>query len=259
MTTIRRHRFMRFAAALLGLVMLAAGSVSAGQISAGPAAQQLTVVELFSAQGCPLCPPAEAFLGELAQRADLLPLAFHVDYWDYLGWSDRFADAGFARRQQRYSDRIGLPYVYTPQIIVDGTLQASGSRRDAVDAGIATARTDVAGKVAVTLTRLSPTQLRIEIAATPLGENADIVLVGFDAMHSTDIAAGENRGATLVNYNVVRDIKAIASWTGDAIDMTVPLATEHGSTDFCAVLVQQAGQGRILGAARIDMRAASGG
>jgi hypothetical protein len=65
------------------------------------AGERLTVVELFSAQGCPLCPPAEAYLGELAERYDLLPLAFHVDYWDYLGWKDRFAEPGFARRQQR--------------------------------------------------------------------------------------------------------------------------------------------------------------
>jgi hypothetical protein len=261
MLMIGRRRFAVIGGVLLGLALLAAGPVSSGSVSAGqlsaapaPAAQQLTVVELYSAQGCPLCPPAEAFLGELSQHADLLPLAFHVDYWDYLGWPDRFADPGFSRRQQRYSDRLGLPYVYTPQIIIDGTLQASGSRRDAVDAEIDAARADAAGKVAVTLTRLSPTQLRIEIAAMALGENADIVLVGFDAMHSTVIGAGENRGATLVNYNVVRDIKAIASWTGEAFDLTVPLATEHGSTDFCAVLVQQVGQGRILGAARVDMR-----
>ena len=260
MAMITRRLFLRFGAALCGLVLLAATSAVAepqgpGQIAAIPAEpQRLTVVELYSAQGCPLCPPAEMFLGELSKRDDLLPLAFHVDYWDYLGWPDRFADAGNARRQQRYADRLGLPYVYTPQMIIDGRQQASGSRRDAVDAGIVAARAEADSRVAVTLRRLSPMQLQIDIVAMPLAEPADIVLVGYDAKHRTEIAAGENRGITLDNYNVVREFKTIASWNGDRFQLTVPLSSDHDASEFCAVLVQQADQGRILGAARLDMR-----
>lgn len=233
-------------AALLGLVLLTASGAGAGQ--------RLTVVELFSAQGCPLCPPAEAYLGTLAQRDDVLPLAFHVDYWDHLGWVDRFASPAFVRRQQRYSDRLGLPYVYTPQIVVDGARQASGGRPQAVDAAIAAAREETQD-VAIALTRLSATSLRIEIPATArLANGADIMLIGFDTMHRTVIEAGENRGTTLVNYHVVRDVKSIATWHGERFSLTVPLMPDAGVTDFCAVLVQEAGQGRIIGAARIDMR-----
>ena len=242
----RIWRRLRATVAALGLVMLA---------SAAAAADRLTVVELYSAQGCPLCPPAETYLGELVQRADILPLAFHVDYWDYLGWPDRFAAPAYSRRQQRYSDRLGLPYVYTPQIVIDGYRQAAGGRRDEVEAQIALAAGDAAAAVEVRLTRLSATRLRIEVPAMPAREDAaDVVLIGFDAMHQTDIGKGENRGMHLVNYHVVRDIKSIASWAGDGLDLIVPLSTDHGATDFCAVLVQEAGQGRIIGAARIDMR-----
>lgn len=239
-----------FAGALLGLAMLVSVPAAAGE--------RLTVVELYSAQGCPLCPPAEAYFGELAQRSDLLPLAFHVDYWDYLGWNDRFADAAFSRRQQRYSDRLGLPYVYTPQIIVDGYRQASGSRPDAVEVEIAMASEDRTRTVDISLTRLSTTQLRIEMPATPLGKDVDIVLIGFDAMHRTRIGKGENTGTMLANYHVVRDVRTIANWTGDRFDLTVPLTSRHGETDYCAIIVQEADQGRIIGAARVDMREPGG-
>ncbi len=237
------------AAAFAGLLLaLALWPVSA---IAGP---RLTVVELYTSQGCPLCPPAEVYLGELAQRGDLLPLAFHVDYWDHLGWSDRFAEPAFSRRQQRYSDQLGLPYVYTPQIVVDGHLQVSGSHLDEVEAEIESVHADE-GAVEVTLTRLSPVRLRIQIPAAALEEGgADVILVGFDERHETEIVGGENSGMTQVNHHVVRAAKSIASWNGDRFDLTVPLDADHDGTDYCAVLVQRHGQGRIIGAAKIDMR-----
>ena len=221
-----------------------------------------TVVELFSAQGCPLCPPAEQYFGELVERGDVLPLAFHVDYWDHLGWPDPFARPAYSRRQQHYSDRLGLPYVYTPQIVVDGRFDASGRRPNQVDADIAKAAEAAGDSVDVTLMRLSPTQLRIELPATVLTEGpAEIVLVGFDRRHETVISRGKNSGMTLVNYHVVRHVRALASWSGSAFDLTVPLESgdSSGGTDYCAVLVQQPGQGRIIGVGVIDMRAAAAG
>jgi hypothetical protein len=246
-----RDRRIRAAAAgvLLGLAALWPAT--------GQAGQRLTVVELFTSQGCPLCPPAEEYLGTLTRRADILPLAFHVDYWDYLGWRDRFAEPAFSRRQQRYSERLGLPYVYTPQIVVDGHLQASGGRPDDVEAEIATASADTAGRVEVTLTRLSSTRLRIALPASVLqGGAADIVLVAFDERHTTRVEGGENDGKTLVNHHVVRDVRSIAAWTGERFELTVPLDDDHGAPDFCAVLVQLSGQGHVIGAASIDMRVA---
>ena len=95
-------------------------------------AQGPTVVELFTSQGCSSCPPADAFLGDLAKRQDVLALAFHVDYWDYIGWKDPYADPGHTSRQRDYSSKLGLRYVFTPQMVVQGASSATGSDRTSV-------------------------------------------------------------------------------------------------------------------------------
>src|SRR5271165_7339833 len=84
------------------------------------ASSRPAVVELFTSEGCSSCPPAEAYVGELAQRADVLALTFHVDYWDDLGWRDRFALPEAVRRQRNYARRLRLSSIYTPQVVLDG-------------------------------------------------------------------------------------------------------------------------------------------
>jgi hypothetical protein len=91
------------------------------------------VVELFTSQGCSSCPPADEYLGELAHRRDVIALAFHVDYWDYIGWKDPFASPDFTRRQRAYAGALGLRGLYTPQMIVDGRADAVGSDRARVE------------------------------------------------------------------------------------------------------------------------------
>ena len=98
--------------------------------TAGQAQQAPTVVELFTSQGCSSCPPADAFLTDLAhQRHDVLPLAFHVTYWDYLGWKDPYSLAAATARQREYARHLGDDGVYTPQMVVDGTTGFVGSDR----------------------------------------------------------------------------------------------------------------------------------
>ena len=91
------------------------------------------LVELFTSQGCNSCPPADAYLGDLAKRRDVVALAFHVDYWDYIGWKDTFADAAWTRRQREYSRSLRTTQIYTPQMVVDGGQHAVGSDRRAVE------------------------------------------------------------------------------------------------------------------------------
>jgi len=228
-------------------------------IAAPPAhaGERLTVVELFTSQGCPLCPAADAFLGELTQRSDVLALGFHVDYWDYLGWPDPFAKPTFTRRQKKYLDKFGLPYVFTPQIVVDGDLHASGGDQDVVLRNIDAARDNERGRIEIGLTRLGTDQMRIRIPMTePVyrGE-AEVLLVRYDPRKETAVSRGENAGKTLVNYNVVRLVRPIANWTGAPVDMVERLAElDSPGGDICAVLVQEHPQGRILGAAVLDMR-----
>lgn len=238
--------------------LLVAAGLLLATVAPGQAGERLTVIELFTSQGCPLCPAADAFLGELSRRDDVLALSFHVGYWDYIGWPDPFAQQGHTKRQEKYLDRFGLPYVFTPQAVIDGRFQASGNRQADILQKVAEAGDDESDRIDVELSRLSDNQVRIRIPmedAVYRGE-AEIILLRFDEKKETVVTAGENAGKTLVNYNVVRLMRPIADWNGEAVDMVQRLAElDSPGGDFCAVIIQERAQGRILGAAVVDMRA----
>jgi len=242
---------------MLRALVLLAGLSLAALSSPASAGERLTVVELFTSQGCPLCPSADTFLGELTKRGDVLGLSFHVGYWDYIGWPDPFSKPAYTKRQEKYLDRFGLPYVFTPQVVIDGRMHASGNRQDDIVHAIATAGKVDRGRIDVELTRISAKQIRIHIPepeAVYRGE-AEIFLVRFDEKRQTVVTHGENSGKTLVNYNVVRVIRPIGDWNGKEVDIVQRLVELDGpGGDFCAVLVQERRQGRILGAAFVDMR-----
>ena len=209
------------------------------------------VLELFTSQGCSSCPSADAYLGELAAtRDDVVALSFHVDYWNYIGWEDRFATEETTARQRDYGRALGIAYVYTPQLVIDGASHVVGSRKHDVKNAIAVSKAAKARRVPVALTSNAPDRLTVEI-----GEDdgyygaATVWLVSVDREHTTAVDAGENRGRTLVNYNVVRDYRSIGRWTGSAKTLEVGPDILSGIGDGCAVLVQgNHGKGRIMGA-----------
>ena len=236
-------------AAAVAAVALALSGAAAH--AAGP-----TVVELFTSQSCYSCPPAEALLGELSGRADVVALELHVDYWNDLvygsagRWEDPFSDPAFTDRQRRYAARIPGGQVYTPQIVVDGTAQAVGSRRARVLRLIETAR--AAAKPARVAVRPAPAGgLAVTVeprAGGRVAAAAEILLARYDRRHVTVVEAGENKGKTLANHHVVRELRHLGQWRGEAVE--VPLADLHlDPGQGCAVFVQDAGQGAILGAA----------
>lgn len=255
---VSRRRACRHVVAALAFVALLAPGL--GLATSAHADQRLTVVELYTSQGCPACPAADALLAELADRPGILALSFHVDYWDYIGWADPFANEVYSERQQRYLEQLKLPYVYTPQMVVDGKLHASGNRPQQVMANIENAHDFDQGRVAVAITRISDDQVRVQI---PAGDAlyrgaADIMLVRFDEKHVTEVTRGENLGKTLTNRNVVRLLRPVADWNGEAVDMVMRLQDIGGvEPAFCAIFVQERGQGRILGASVVDMRPGS--
>ena len=209
------------------------------------------VLELFTSQGCSSCPSADAFLGELADtRDDVVALSFHVDYWNYLGWEDRFATAETTARQRTYAKELGIAYVYTPQLVIDGVRHVTGSDRDAVTSGIGKAKAREARRVPVDLESSAPGQLRVRIGNDEsYWGAATILLVAVDRRHTTPVDAGENHGRMLVNYNVVRDFRPIGTWSGKAMTLELDPPTPRGRGEGSAVLVQEkGGRGRILGA-----------
>jgi hypothetical protein len=225
-----------FALALLTTIGL--GGAAAAQT-------QPIVVELFTSQSCSSCPPADALLAELARggREDLLPLSFHVTYWDRLGWRDRFSLAEATNRQRRYAETVvanayGRGTLYTPQIVVQGRHDAVGSNRNAVRAAIAQAA--AAPRLPIRLAWRGES-LALSIPAAP--GSATIWLIGFDREHVTAIAGGENRGRTLRYSNVVRSLRQAGSWEGQALDLVI--APPPGER---AAVLLQAPSGWILGA-----------
>jgi hypothetical protein len=229
------------------IVAAAAAAALAGPAQAG---QSKVVVELLTSQGCSSCPPADAFLVELAKRDDVIALSFHVDYWNYIGWQDPFSFKGATRRQHAYRAGMGLRYVYTPQMVIGGALEHVGSGRAAVLNKIDALR--AAPRIDVTAKHAGDHALSVSFGAGRAGA-ADVWLVSYDGLHTTEIRRGENEGVTLKNAHVVRSMRRIGSWSGKAETMTVTLKDgEMAGRTGCAVIVQKPGGGQIIGAASLS-------
>jgi hypothetical protein len=223
-------------AVLIGLALATALTATAR------AQESPVVVELFTSQGCSSCPPADAFLTDLArQRRDVLPLAFHVTYWDHSGWKDPYSLDVATARQREYARHLNEDGVYTPQMVVDGTTGFVGSSRSQ---GLAAIDGATHKPVPVSLAR-DGQDLLIKVGAGT--GQARVLLVGFDPAHETQIGRGENSGRKLLESNIVRSLTPIAAWTGAA----VALHQAPPAGEAFAVLLQ-AEDGRIIGAARLN-------
>ena len=216
------------------------------------AAEDPVVVELFTSQGCNSCPPADVYLGKLAKRKRIIALSFHVDYWDYLGWKDRFALPGSTKRQRAYARQFKRGYVYTPQMVIDGQAEIIGSRIGEIDRAIAraSARKD---KIAVRLVKGADGKLTAMLPARADGakaEPATVWMVLIDRKHTTRIKRGENGGKQLTYTHVVRTLRKVGAWAGEKTALELPVDdTLPGRRDACVVIVQSDKTGRILGAA----------
>src|SRR5271170_6959579 len=177
---------------------------------AGHATERPVVVELFTSQGCSSCPPANAYLNELSKgRRDVLALAFHVTYWDRLGWKDPFSMAAATERQDRYGHRFG-DGSYTPEIVVDGAAGLVGSHRHDVGSAIEKAKQESRTAAPVSVTKDGGDRVSIQVGpGTGAGK---VLLMGFDHDHTTAIGRGENGGRTLQEANIVRSIRSVGQW-----------------------------------------------
>lgn len=254
-TAMKRLFLLSLVGVGLAAVLLLAPGSRAPLIAGSP--EQPVLVELFTSQGCSSCPPAEAYLGELAQRDDLVVLSMHVNYWDYIGWKDPFASDDTTNRQRAYGLRIGQGRVYTPQMVMNGVFDAVGSRRGLVNQAISKARTG--SQIAVALTMESAGGLLISLPATAYDGDAAIWLARYDDEHITEVQRGENSGRTLRNVNVVRELRQIGTWSGQPLDIRLAadaLITADGKgNDGCVIIVQDNKFGRVLGVARMALAA----
>ncbi len=204
--------------------------------AAGPSP---TVLELFTSQGCSSCPPADALLGKLAQRPDTITLAWHVDYWNYLGWKDPYADKRWTERQRDYARHL-RGEVYTPAMVVNGATMLVGSDGYGVTQAIASA----APLTAEVGLRRTASGLEAQLLRVPAGATAQLVI--YDPENATAVRAGENAGRHLKEYRIVREIRDVAL-------SAEPVALAAiGPTQGAALLLRDASW-RLIGAA--DLKA----
>ncbi len=172
----------------------------------------VVVLELFTSEGCSSCPPADNLLGQLASLdAAVIPLSFHVDYWNRLGWKDPFSSAEFSDRQRVYGQLFKNDGVYTPQLVVNGEYEMVGSDRRKAEAAIKKALKENSS-IQLTVENLIRDGSKIKITSHAEGElNKQTLEVALIQKSATmDIKAGENRGAKLSHTNVVRNFKSQA-------------------------------------------------
>jgi hypothetical protein len=235
--------------------LIGAAAVAAGlsqPASARPTGEGPWAVELFTSQGCSSCPPADALLGRLSMRPDIVALAFHVDYWDYIGWKDPFASRETTERQRAYARVLKQRYVYTPEMVVDGIGHDTGRDRAPIEALLTKAQARSPRRATPTLSRSIGGPLTIKLDSFPLeGGLADVTLAIYDRRHTTPVKSGENQGRMIENFNVVRQLERVDRWDGAAKVWTIA-GDRIGPTQGVAVLVQQADHGPMIGCNKLE-------
>jgi hypothetical protein len=219
----------------LVMAVLAASLAPTARAATPPA-----VLELFTSQGCSSCPPADALLGQLAREAGIIALAWHVDYWNGLGWRDPYASPAATERQRRYA-KVLRDEVYTPALVVNGARMVVGSDDRAVQSAIGA----VGGFAMTVVLRRDAEAWVAEIGAA--GQPVGALLASYDPQRSTEIGAGENGGRRLTEYRIVREVTSLGTWDGTPRRLTLPSV----APGLGVVLLVQSADLKMLGAAEL--------
>jgi hypothetical protein len=225
---------VRFCLAYTVIIVVCTASQSSAQT------EPRAVIELFTSQGCSSCPPADKLLGELAADPSLVTISVPIDYWDYLGWKDTLADHRNTARQKGYAHARGDGQVYTPQVVVNGSLHVLGSDKAAIERAIALSRKNGAMTSPPVTLAMADGRINVSIADTAGGHpGAEVWLCGLAKAVTIAIGRGENKGRTITYHNVVRRWLKLGDWVGKANSWSVPIQSIKGDgIDEAAILVQ---------------------
>jgi len=217
------------------LISLVAGMALAGPLLAQEAPKG--VVELFTSQGCSSCPPADAAFRKLVERGDVIALAYHVDYWNYLGWADTLSSKENTERQYGYARTMGRGNVYTPQVIVNGRDHVAGADLGGITGRIDGYLTEGKGLTVPVAAKVNGDELEIKIGAGP--GKANVVMVYFNKEKTIDVEKGENSGKKIAYLNSVADIETVGMWDGKETSLTLPAnVLQKPDLEGCAILLQ---------------------
>ncbi len=207
------------------------------------------VVELFTSQGCSSCPPADRIMHDLAKRDDVIGLALHVDYWDYIGWKDEYAHPDHTARQRAYAREGGRTMIYTPQMVINGQQDVVGAKAGELSRLI-DAHLTAAPEAEVSAKRIG-NEVTVDVTPVelPEGETYEIRVVQYSPMRHASIRRGELAGHDLDYANVVENWQIAGQWDGVAPQVfTASLSSELPTV----VLIQRAGYGPIVAATRVE-------
>jgi hypothetical protein len=253
-------RMGRFAALALFLFAAIYISVVFAKPSAPAGLHKAVVVELFTSEGCSSCPPADELLGHLRQdlaskNIQVIPLGFHVDYWNSLGWKDRFSSAEFSQRQEQYARSLRVDGPYTPQMVVDGELEFVGNSAGQAQRAISQAANQPeAAEVKISVG--SADQLTVHVESPVSTGDANVMLAITEDNLTTKVGSGENGGRTLHHAAVVRELRLLGRLHDGSFEANVPIKVEKEwkREDMrAAVFVQQGSNGKIQGAASVAL------
>jgi len=225
----------------LALMVIATG--------ASAAETRPVVVELFTSQGCSSCPPADALLGELAKRPDVVALGYHITYWDGASWRDPLSRQESTERQRAYDGHLTGGQVYTPQMVIDGSGDFVGTDRPRITRALAQARAGVAVALSVAKPDIS-----IDLGGQTGAAPCEVLLVAFARSAVSSIGRGENAGRTIEEFNIVRELRVLGRWDGRPQQFRARVDSLPGDATDVAVLVQRLGQAPIIGAASARLR-----
>ena len=217
------------------------------------------VLELFTSQGCSSCPPADKLLGELAADPSVVSISLPIDYWDYLGWKDTLADPRHAARQRAYSGVRGDREVYTPQVVVNGSVHALGSNHGSIEKAIARSRENPATLSLPVKASIANAGLSVSLPERgDVAAPAEVWITGVSRAITVTIQRGENRGKTITYHNVARRWVKLGQWQGKTNSWTIPLRDfAVDGVDSAAVFVQSGTVEKpasILGATALRLR-----
>jgi hypothetical protein len=219
------------------LVPLLAGIALTSPLHAQEPAKIKGVVELFTSQGCASCPPADVAFQKLISQGDVVALAYHVDYWNYLGWNDTMASKDNTARQYAYARTLGRSGVYTPQAIINGRDHLNGADLNAINVKLDDFQRDGKGLTVPVDAAMKGDELEIKIGA---GEGkANVVVAYFDKQQLVSVKKGENSGQQISYLHPVSDIETVGMWDGKAMSLVLPAnVMDKAGRKGLAVLLQ---------------------
>ncbi|PWE55153.1 hypothetical protein DEM27_17075 [Metarhizobium album] len=208
-------------------------------ICAEEAVKPKGVVELFTSQGCSSCPPADAALEKLIRQGDVVAIAYHVDYWNYLGWKDTMSSKENTERQYAYARTLGRANVYTPQVIVNGRAHMKGTDLQAINAKLDSLKSAGDGLSVGVEASLRGDELEINIG--PGTGKANVVIAYFDKQQVIKVDKGENTGREITYWHTVTDVQTVGMWEGMPLRIVLPAnVIGNDRRDGCAILLQSA-------------------